>query len=69
MALRKYSRSKMVRPREKDPINIYDDKTDDPILYFDLFNYIKRCAEQWHRSKICDPVCIIDREYNKELKK
>jgi hypothetical protein len=69
MALKKYCRSKMVRPKEEDTDYIYDEKTDDPILYDDLSSHICDCAEQWFKFQTNDPVTIIDRKYDKELKK
>ena len=50
-------------------IPFYDEKTDDPILYDDLSSHISDCAEQWFKFQTNDPVTIIDRKYDKELKK
>ena len=71
MALKKYCRSKMVRPKEEEDTNyIYDKKTDDFMYYFDVSFYISRCAEIWYEDGTYDnPICMIDQGYVELIKK
>ena len=70
MALKKYCRSKMVRPKEEDTDYIYDKKTDDKMYYFDVCLYISGCAETWYEYGTYDnPICMIDHGYVELIKK